>query len=159
MNHSLWKIYKRQPTHVRTIMTPSKQFLVFLIYVVLVLPTHNNTLKILFFQEFTVLKHGLFIISVWSFFQNRNKMDACSENSECLKASFERQLFICRLLNLSTPVNRTSQWFSAPFFSIFLFKINHRDFHNEQSSFQVPKDILIMISVTPTIREKKNWKI
>lgn len=97
MNHSLWKIYKRQPTHVRTIMTPSKQFLVFLIYVVLVLPTHNNTLKILFFQEFTVLKHGLFIISVWSFFQNRNKMDACSENSECLKASFERQLFICRV--------------------------------------------------------------
>lgn len=54
-----------------------------------------TTLKILFFQEFTAFKYGLFTIGVC--FQNRNKIDGCSANSECLKASFEGQLFICHV--------------------------------------------------------------
>lgn len=50
-------------------MTPQSNFYVIcLFYVDFTLPICKNTLKILSFQEFTAFKHGLFIISVWSFF-------------------------------------------------------------------------------------------
>ena len=84
-------------------MTPQSNFWSFLFgYVVLILPVHNNTLKILFFQGFTAFKYGLFTIGVCFFRIETKLMDVVQIQNVSKQVLKDSSSFVMSLESLHT---------------------------------------------------------